>query len=196
AFVSLMGRGSQLSASDMTAFENFVFTMRYPPNPNRLLDGSLPLTLAGGNPQHGQTLFNTARLDGGVLTCVSCHALPVGTNGTIIPGNALQEPEAKKVPQLRNLYQKTRFSNAPGVTTRGFGDTHDGAVPDLFAFLHFSGFTFTSDQDRLDVAAFLLAFDTGTHPGVGAQWTMDGTNQALGINRLNTLQALADVNTI
>lgn len=196
AFISLMGRSSQLSASDMTAFENFVFSMRYPSNPNRLLDGSLPVTLAGGNPQHGQSLFTTARLDGGTVNCVGCHALPTGTDGVIIPGNALQEPEGKKVPQLRNMYQKTRFVKAPGASVRGFGYTHDGSVEDLFAFLHFSGFTFTSDQDRIDVAAFLLAFDTGTHPGVGAQWTMDGTNQALGIARLNTLQSLADANTI
>jgi YVTN family beta-propeller protein len=33
AFVSLMGRDAQLSSSDMTAFESFVFSMRYPPNP-------------------------------------------------------------------------------------------------------------------------------------------------------------------
>jgi YVTN family beta-propeller protein len=196
AFMSLMGRGSQLSGSDMTAFENFVFSMRYPSNPNRTLDGGLPLALAGGNPQHGQTLFNTSLLDGGAVTCVSCHALPTGTNTRIIPGNLLQEPEAKKVPQLRNMYQKTRFDNLPGTSVRGFGYTHDGSVNDLFAFLHFSGFTFASDQDRRDVASFLLAFDTGTHPGVGAQWTMDGTNQALGGPRLNTLQSLADANTI
>lgn len=197
AFVSLMGRSSQLSGSEMTDFANFVFSMRYPSNPNRVLDGSLPVTLAGGNPQHGDFLFNNTPLDGGAATCVSCHALPTGTNRLIIPGNLLLEPEGKKVPQLRNLYQKTGFDNGSGAASvRGFGYTHDGASNDLFAFLHFSGFTFQSDQDRRDVASFLLAFDTGTHPGVGAQWTMDGTNQAPGLARLSTLQSLADANTI
>ena len=197
AFVGLMGRAFELSGSEMTDFANFVFSMRYPPNPNRGLDGSLPPTLAGGNPSHGDFLFNNTPLDGGAATCVSCHALPTGTNTLIIPGNLLQEPEAKKVPQLRNMYQKTGFDNTVGAASvRGFGYTHDGASNDLFAFLHFSGFTFQSDQDRRDVASFLLAFDTGTHPGVGAQWTMDGTNQAPGLVRLNTLQSLADANTI
>ena len=48
---------------------------------------SEPLTLAGGNPQHGDFLFNNTPLDGGATTCVSCHALPTGTNRIIIPGN-------------------------------------------------------------------------------------------------------------
>jgi hypothetical protein len=38
-----------------------------------------------------------------------------------------------------------------------------------------------------DIAAFLLAFDTGTHPVVGAQWTMDGTNEGPGISRITRM---------
>ena len=39
AFVSLMGRATELAPSEMQAFEDFVMTMRYPPNPFRQLDG-------------------------------------------------------------------------------------------------------------------------------------------------------------
>ena len=196
AFVGLMGRASPLPGADMAEFQQFVFSMRYPPNPFRKLDDTLPNSLASGNPQAGENLFLTVNLDGGAATCVSCHAMPTGENGLIIPGNLLQEPEAKKVPQLRNLYEKLRFDNTAATNVRGFGYTHNGAVDDLFSFLQFSGFSFSNDTQRHDVAAFLLAFPTGTHPGVGAQWTMDGTNQAAGISRLNTLQAEADANRI
>jgi len=196
AFVGLMGRSSPLPSGDMTEFQQFVFSMRYPPNPFRTLADGLPASLAGGNPQTGENLFLTANLDGGAATCVSCHAMPTGENGTIIPGILLQEPEAKKVPQLRNLYEKTRFDNTAATNVRGFGFTHNGAIDDLFSFLQFSGFSFSNDTQRRDIAAFLLAFPTGTHPGVGAQWTMDGTNQTAGISRLNTLQLAADANKI
>jgi hypothetical protein len=185
-----------LPGVDVTQFQQFVFSMRYPPNPFRKLDDTLPTSLAGGNPQSGQTLFNTANLDGGVATCVSCHAMPTGENGTIIPGQLLEEPEAKKVPQLRNLYEKTRFDDTAATTVRGFGYTHSGLIDDLFSFLQFRGFTFSNDTQRRDMTAFLLAFPTGTHPAVGAQWTMDGTNQSAGITRVNQMQTAADANLI
>ncbi len=196
AFVSLMGRATPIPGADMVLLQQFLFATRYPPNPLRNLDDTLPPSLAGGNPQHGEQIFLNDPIDGGAATCVSCHALPTGENGTIIPGPLLQEPEAKKVPQLRNLYEKTGFDNTLASTLRGFGYTHDGASDDLFSFLQFPGFNFASDQDRRDVASFLLAFPTGTHPAVGAQWTMDGANQSAGIARLNTLQSLADADVI
>ena len=195
AFVGLMGRATELSPADFQAFEDFVFSMRYPSNPNLELDGSLPTTLNGADPIHGEQLYMTGGLVGGI-ECVSCHALPSGENGLIIPGGALQEPEGKVVPQLRNMYEKTRFEIDGSSTVRGVGFTHNGAVTTLFEFLQFSGFTFASDGDREDVAAFLLAFPTGTPPAIGAQLTMDGNNEAQLIARLNTLEALADGLTI
>src|SRR5439155_1094523 len=41
AFVGLLGAASQLPASDMQAFTDFILTVRYPPNPIRALDGSV-----------------------------------------------------------------------------------------------------------------------------------------------------------
>jgi DNA-binding beta-propeller fold protein YncE len=195
AFVSLLGRGSQLSASDMQLFQTFLFDVAYPQNPFRPIDDSLPATLAGGNPVHGQQLFTTGNLDGGSIQCVQCHTLPTGENGLIIPASALREPQDMKVPQLRNLWEKTRFQTT-GASVRGFGYTHDGSIKDLFTFLQFPGFTFANDNDRRDVASFLLLFDTGTMPAVGAQWTMDGTNQSAGLSRVNTLVSQADLGNV
>ena len=191
AFVSLLGRGSQLPASDMQLFQTFVFAVAYPQNPFRPIDDSLPVPFAGGDPVHGKSLFETGNLDGGAVQCVQCHALPTGENGLIISRTLLREPQDMEVPQLRNMWEKTRFTTT-GQSVRGFGYTHDGSVKDLFTFLQFPGFTFANDNDRRDVAAFLLLFDTGTMPAVGGQWTMDGTNQNAGLARVNTLVTQAD----
>ena len=103
-------------------------------------------------------VFNTVPLDGGLLTCVACHALPAGTNGMVISGNLLQEAQSIKVPQLRNLYEKTGFSSSSPSNNRGFGFIHDGSVATLFQFLQFNGFNFTGDAQRRDVEAFLMCF--------------------------------------
>jgi hypothetical protein len=41
-----------------------------------------------------------------------------------------------------------------------------------------------------------LAFDSGTPAALGAQWTMDGTNEATGLARVGTLAAGADAGVI
>ena len=80
AFESLMGDDEQLTPEEMGEFQAFANTLTHPPNPFRNLDNSLPATFPnGGNPANGQNVFNTVPLDGGLLTCVACHALPAGT---------------------------------------------------------------------------------------------------------------------
>src|SRR6185503_14303096 len=114
----------------------------------------------------------------------------------VINDAALQEDQDIKVPQLRNMYKKSGFSDVPGaVNKRGFGFIHDGSVDNLFNFLHFSGFSFPGgDPQRRDVEAFLLAFDTGMAPAVGYQITFGGANNAdpVAIARVDTLKAQAD----
>ena len=46
------------------------------------------------------------------------------------------------------------------------------------------------------MASFLLTFSTGPNAALGAQWTMDGTNEGAGITRVNTLVSLANSNLI
>lgn len=196
AFVSLMGRGVVLPDSEMAAFTAFVMPLVYQPNPYQFLDRTVPdAPLGQPSALRGQTFFLNTAVDGS-LKCVDCHALPAGTNGQVIDHVALQESQDMKVPQLRNLYKKTGFTDAPGaVNKRGFGYTHDGSMDNLFDFLHFPGFSFGSgpaaDATRRDVERFLLDFDTGMAPAVGFQLTFNGANNGdptMGA-RMDTLEA-------
>ncbi len=195
AFVSLLGRSSELSATEFQAFEDFLATVRYPPNPNQNLDGTLPDPPSGPNPTRGFDAYTTGSLVGGI-ECVDCHTLPTGEQGLVIPAQLLQEPQDMVIPQLRNMHEKTRFDRESPTTVRGFGYTHDGAVDDLLEFLRFPGFTFSGDAQREDVAAFLLAFGFETPAAVGAQWTMDGANEVVGLPRVTTLRDVADTGVI
>ena len=101
-----------------------------------------------------------------------------------------------KVPQLRNLYKKTGFTDQPFASNkRGFGFTHDGSFDNVFDFLQQPIFNFDGgaqgDLDRRDVEAFVLAFDTGTAPAIGRQITFDASNRAdpTLIARMDTLRA-------
>ena len=178
AFSSLMG-GSTLAAADMTAFRDFVNTLRFAPNPNRNLDGSLPATLAGGDPIAGRNTFLNEPFTAGV-TCNTCHTeSSAGTNRTIIPALLLQESQPFKVPHLRNMYQKVGFNKAVGArSVGGFGFLHDGSVATLFEFLSAPVFQDLSTDAvrKRNIAAFLLAFDTGIAPAVGHARTINGSN--------------------
>jgi len=177
AFESLLGDDEQRAPAEMDEFAAFVDTLTTPPNPFRNLNGTLAnADLPGtGNPFAGEGLFMTGNLD--LVNCVTCHALPSGTNGTITSGNLLQETQSIKIPQLRNAHEKTGFSFTSQSNNRGFGYIHDGSVPTLLDFFQFSGFNFISDAQRQDVVAFMLSFSVETHAGVGAQDTI-GDNVA------------------
>lgn len=193
AFVSLMGNADSLTASEMRQYSDFIMTLVYPPNPNQNLDRTWPNPPAPTpSPTRGKVEFDTKPHDAG--TCANCHAFPTGTNRLIIPGQLLQESQAFKVPQLRNLYQKTGFRDAPGAVKRGFGFLHDGSIDNLFNFLALPVFNFASDQERRDLEAFLLAFDTGTAPSVGRQVTVNGSNKTLAwvTSLLDSLYQAAD----
>ncbi len=190
AFISLMGDDAVLTVDEMDEFLAFVETLTPPPNPFRNMDGSLPSTFSnGGNPANGATLYNTVGFDGGLITCNQCHALPTGTNGSIISGNLLQETQSFKIPQLRNMHEKTGFDTASANNNRGFGFLHDGSVESLFEFLHAPVFVFASDQQRRDVEAFMMCLATDTHAAVGIQSTVtDGA--AAGVHQLNLIQQM------
>ncbi len=180
AFVGLLGDDTQLTAQEMNEFTNFIATIRLSPQPNRNFDNTVINALMpnGGNPAAGQSFFLTAPVDGG-LTSTTCHQVPTGTNGLLTPAQALQQTQSIKVPQLRNMYEKTGFfKTGPGAmnNNRGFGFIHDGSTDTLFEFLHFPGFNFPGgDQQRRDVEAFLLSFPSDTHAAVGVQTTvLDG----------------------
>ncbi len=193
AFIGLMGNEDSLTSADMQKYSDFIMTVVFPPNPNQNLDRSWPNPAApAASPTRGKAEFDTKPHDAGV--CANCHTFPAGTNRTIIPGMLLQESQGFKVPQLRNMYQKTGFTDGPGAQKRGFGFLHDGSIDNLFNFLNLAVFNFASNQERRDLEAFLLAFDTGTAPSVGREVTVSGANKALAgtVQLLDSLYAAAD----
>ena len=181
AFDSLLG-GAVLSAADMAAYRTYINTIVPQPNPNQNLNRTLTNSFAGGNPLLGRDLFVTNIYTGSGLTalrCNTCHLLPNGTDKSFTPAQALREPQDFKVPQLRNIYQKMRFTNAPDAQSlNGYGLTHDGGDPSLFAFLSRPVFdTLSTDTvKKQNLSAFVQCFDTGTAPAVGYARTITSNN--------------------
>ncbi|MBI4363791.1 MAG: T9SS type A sorting domain-containing protein, partial [Candidatus Latescibacteria bacterium] len=171
AFVGLMGAPDTLSTADMQAYNDFIMSVVYPPNPNQNLDRTY-----AGLAVPGETEFLTGEHDLGI-DCVFCHSLPAGTDRALLPKGVLQESQDFKVPQLRNLYQKTGFSLTTGAHKRGFGFNHDGAVDNIVNFLRVPLFDFPDTNERYQIEAFVLSFDTGMAPSVGRQITIDGTTK-------------------
>lgn len=173
AFASLMG-GTPLAPSDLALFFDFLIATRFPPNPNQNLDRTLKTTPAAANQASGLTAFNAPIAGAG--SCASCHALPQGSNGLIIPAIVLQEPQQMKIPQLRNLYRRVGMPSGASSGRAGFGFTHDGALPTLGAFLAQPVFAPWPSATKDDLVEFLLAFDTGEAPTVGYQVTLNAAS--------------------
>lgn len=179
AFDKLMG-GSQLAVADMQAFSTFVDSLLFQPNPYQKLDRTFPASLAGGNPAAGFSHFVTLNLAVQSLgsqprSCNSCHLAASGP-GSDHSINTTDFTQALKIPHLRNLYQKLMFSRAGGDTIDGFGLDHDGRVGGLLEFFQGRAFSLYTAQQKLDIGAFVRAFDTGTAPAVGYTFTFTATN--------------------
>ena len=127
-----------------------------------------------------------------------------------------------KIPQLRNLYERTGFDATQLLNTQGYGFLHDGSVDSLARFVGQPAFGVQSDQDIADLVAFMLAFSgsdlpTGTpftldeppgtesfdtHAAVGQQVTLLGPSGAPGSDaaerhaRLDALEAHASAGRI
>jgi hypothetical protein len=199
AFASLLG-GAQLSATDMTAFTNFINTITYQPNPNLNLDGTFPVTMPlpdipmPGNPSNGLSTFLNSITGTANDTCVSCHTADPGpgTNNLIDAAGTQASGQPMEHSQLRNMYQKTNLDFKPGaVSVNGFGFIHDGSTNGIFDFL--TGATFGPIQDnttaKADLEAYMLCFDTGTAPTVGYSRTLTSTS-------VNTSPAQSDWSTL
>ncbi|HVF34444.1 MAG TPA: hypothetical protein VND91_03915, partial [Candidatus Saccharimonadia bacterium] len=95
AYEALLGDDAQLTTIEMQAFEDFLATITFPPNPHRTIDnalpGALPLTgqytsarfgmagrpLGTGDAVRGLQLYSRGLLDS-PFQCASCHTLPTG----------------------------------------------------------------------------------------------------------------------
>jgi hypothetical protein len=163
----------------MTTFTTFMDSVLYLPNPNQNLDRSLPTSLNGGDPVSGLVDFLTvAATEPGPATCQSCHTTNPGpgTNLLIRPADDTQAQQPMKVPQLRAIYQKNLFDRSAATTIDGFGVVHDGPKSDMISFLAGTAFDGYTQTEKNDIAAFCLAFDTGTAPAVGYTITLTNVN--------------------
>jgi hypothetical protein len=223
AFVGLVGRASEISASEMQQFTDFQLQVMLPPNPIRNLDNSLTTDQAAGRnfflgPRRADGLsFDLITTNG--FTCQGCHELDPaeGEFGTSKNCSFEGEPQVVKIAHLRNLYQKVGMFGMPlvsailagdngnkGAQIRGFGFLHDGSVDTVFRFLRanvFAGLTdfntgFQSDTQRRQAEAFVLAFDSNLAPIVGQQTTLTSSNAAVAGPRIDLLKARAQANWV
>jgi YVTN family beta-propeller protein len=175
AFVDLLGRSREISESAMDAFARFVFTIRYPPNPNQRLDRSM-----GPTEKAGFDFFTGPFPSGaGLVNCENCHGLPLGTN-RLVNFEDVRVGRDMKTAHLRNVYQKVGRFNLPGRQVSGYGLLHNGSFDTVANFLRLDTFVFPgkteeeNDKIRRSLQSYIMAFDTGMAPAVGRQLTVSG----------------------
>jgi hypothetical protein len=210
AFEGLLGRDEgPLTTEQMTAFTEFALRLTYPPNPIRKLDNTLR-----PNEQSGRDAYFISPGPDIITSCDGCHTLSPengffgGNGGSSVEG----ETQEFKIAHLRNLYQKVGMFGMPdapfvvagdnqhmGDQIRGFGYLHDGSIDSVDRFLRATVFAdgfavFFPDplQARLDLDAFMMAFDSNLAPIVGQQVTLTSTNSAFADSRIDLLLARAD----
>ena len=201
AFAELMA-GYQLSPVDMGLYSTFLNSILFLPNPNQNLNRTLPTSLPGvpGNPVTGQSDFVNLALTlgpGGGATCNFCHTSNPGpgSNRLIEPAGPT-DPQPFKMPELRNIYQKTLFNASAEQTIDGFGFDHDGNVSGFAGFFQNPAFASYTATEQVDLSAYGLCFDTGTAPAVGYTLTLTQFNVNNSSNQTNwaTLQSQASTN--
>ena len=199
SFVSLLGRGSVLTETELQNLTDFAMKLSLPPNPIRALDNSLTAQEQAGK----EIYFNKADVTE-LGSCNNCHTLDAakgqfGTAG-LMTYEGSRFSDNFKVPHLRNVYQKVGMfgysleGSTQGKQYRGFGLGNDGSVDTLVTFFSDPVFVFKNpDTDRKNMAAFMLAFDSDYLPITGQQLTWrPGSSSAIN-NRLSLLKQQAKV---
>jgi hypothetical protein len=159
----------------MTIFTTFINSILFMPNPNENLDRTLPTSLAGGNPTAGLADFLTIAGSGTPpKTCNNCHTTDPGPGSNRLVSPCCP-PQPLKVPELRNVYQKLLYTRHGTESIDGFGMEHDGTLSAASDLLALPFFVYTSQQ-KTDMIAYVLCFDTGTAPAVGYTITLTAAN--------------------
>ena len=157
---------------------------------------------------------NSRAIDPIVNIALGGLTLPEGPNGEnhlLITGISSLQSLTMKIPQLRNLYERTGYETKLQQSRAGFGFQHDGTVDSLAHYVSLTEFETESDQDVADLVAFLLAFSGSdlptdnavfaekledsqdTHAAVGQQVTRSSSSAGA---RLNTLLNLAKAHQV
>lgn len=171
-FADLLG-GARPDPAAMESLAAYLLSLRHHPNPNRNLNQTLPPEFAGGNPIRGRDFFN----DHLKSHCVTCHALPAGSDENIDLMAEVGAIQPIKTVPLRTVYQRSQFDGSPGaVNVTGFGLLHDGTGYRLPRAHFYVLDLLETVQELNDVTAFVLCFDTGTAPTVGFSRTLTSSN--------------------
>ena len=200
AFDDLLG-GSELSTSDLDDFETFVFGLVNPANAHqdlrRVLNDQLDDVFHGSgldpNAVAGQTVwFDLPSV--GPLTCDQCHTAPTGSSTEIIrdePAAAPKRKFFKVAPLTAGVWRKEQptretvtITDAGGMPqivtlpTVGSGLAVTGQAAGIFAFAELAtqANPLITQQNSLDLAAFVNQWDSGLAPCVHRGWLLDLAN--------------------
>ncbi len=199
AQVGLLG-GSLLSETALQQIDDFIFNLKYPPNPDQPFERDYSAAALTGLScfTHDATLNFLSDTTGAVLNvpCVSCHSLAgaAGTNNQVVSDNGgVLIP--LDVTQLRGLFDKESDQLVDTLGMTGATTPVSG-----WGFANLSNFDTVAEFT--DVAAgalspqvqdFFREFDSGMAPTTAYAWTMDQQSAALPIPQdAVTLFASAD----
>ncbi|HYU30587.1 MAG TPA: hypothetical protein VEW48_00360 [Thermoanaerobaculia bacterium] len=207
AFVGLLG-GTQLTAAELAAFEAFVFSLSYPPNPKQPLDRTYSsLAVQGANAFRCVSAHNV-RFDNNPagpliqgISCQFCHGMAGSSATNDQVNNDINGLLADDATQLRGLFDKesdtvdyaTGYGFPPPndklpATGWGFGNTGSFAdtVTDFVNLGVFQAGQLTQ-TDRDNIVHFLDEFDSGLAPATAYAWTLNRTSAGTTNQPFNTL---------
>lgn len=183
AFRGLLGDDQELTPIEMQEFEDLLASIRYPPNPFRPIDNTLPasLELPGhfatgrfvnqgglapgtplppGNAQNGLAIYRPPRLlDAGARACSGCHSLPTGAGGDV----TLQNGTFVGIPPGPLGEAHLQLVSTDGSTNRTMKTPHlrnqyQKVGMDLTQVSNLAGFGFSHDGSADSLARFLSGF--------------------------------------
>jgi DNA-binding beta-propeller fold protein YncE len=183
-FTNLQGAATALTASEMHELRDFLASIRFPPNPHRRFDNSLPTNLplpghfavgedtlpAGAPLPNGNAVAGMAAFTGPGNFCTSCHSLPtgLGREGLLTPSGA--------------------FTNVP---TGPNGGHHFPLANRLEGSLRSKSAQFRNLADRIGMDKSRLQSRVGF--GFGHDGSVDSLAQFLGGLRVVRDQEIADL---
>ncbi len=182
AIRELLG-GIEPTDEDFEKFEDFVFSIRNPANPEQPKGREIEDSAALQGLDDFFT-FNNLR---GKFKCVDCHMLPTGTMNDIFPDTDVFEPRRghRKVAPFHELWRK-EMPAAPDiddVSFLGTGLTHAGLVQDLGVFVRAVFENLPNppaeiDQAAEDITSLLRQLDQGIAPASHRAFLLNPTTAA------------------
>ena len=176
AFTGLLGDDVEPSHADINAFEAFLATVAFPPNPYRGVDNALPTAvelpddlstgrfsprgtpLPPGNAQAGLALYLPPNTLDGPLACVTCHTLPtgMGPDMRLQGGQYVQFPAGPEGEAHHGLVSVDGFTNR-NLKISHLRNMHDKLGMDLQGTESRSGFGYVHDGSFPSLAAFFAS---------------------------------------